>query len=261
MKTYDLTTFEQFLDYCTGREYGCGHTVYRGVTNATDHRLIPSVGRIKRLQEDQFYTLPQHERELLQAFKLRAIGAISIEPKNDWEWLALAQHHGLPTRLIDWTFSPLIAAYFATLPKLDAQGDLAEPLAEWAGVYALHDCSYIAIEDHADPFAYDTPGLFFPPHVTPRISGQGGLFSIQPDPGQELQVSFEREDYRTITLFRFSRDTAKDIQKKLYLLGIRQSLLFPDLDGFSMELKVRYLLSDCYMADHSFNDSFDELTE
>jgi hypothetical protein len=199
--------------------------------------------------------LPQQERELLRAFKLRAVGVLSNEPKNDWEWLALAQHHGLPTRLLDWTFSPLIAAYFATIPRLNAQGDLIEPDAEFAGVYALHDCSYITTEDYVDPFACELPGLFFPPHVSPRISGQGGLFSIQPDPTDELQISFETCEYRYITLFRFSKNIVNDIQKKLYLLGIRQSLLFPDLDDFATEIRMRDTLSDCYVADHCFNEN------
>jgi hypothetical protein len=259
MKTIDLTSFQEFIAHCTGQEYGCGHTVYRGVPDAEEHRLIPSVGRIKRLQTDSFYTIDQQEREILRSFKLRAIGVISVEPKNDWEWLALAQHHGLPTRLLDWTFSPLVAAYFASLPRLDKQGDLAEPAADWAGVYALHDCSYITTEDYPSPFDYDSPGLFFPPHVTPRISGQGGLFSIQPDPTEELHHSFERCEYRHITLFRFSRGVVKEIQKKLYLLGIRQSLLFPDLDGFAMEIRMRDTLSDCYVADHCFNDPLTEV--
>ena len=254
MKTIDIGTFEEFIELCTGDEYGCGHTVYRGVSDALNHCLVPSVGRIQHLQTDSIFTLEQHEREILKAFKLRAVGVISVEPKNDWEWLALAQHHGLPTRLLDWTMSPLVAAYFATLPKLDFHGNLAESTSDWAGVYALHDCSYITTEDHDDPIEYGSPGLFFPPHVSPRISGQGGLFSIQPQPAEELHITFETCDYRHITLFRFPKAIVKDIQKKLYLIGIRQSLLFPDLDGFAMEIRMRDILSDCYVSGHCFNE-------
>jgi FRG domain len=253
MDTIPVTSFGDLIARCSDEKCGCGHVVYRGVSDVKNQRLIPSVGRVARYSQGSLYTIQQHERELLTTFKLRSAGSLHIMPKNDWEWLALAQHHGLPTRLLDWTFSPLIGAYFSTLPKLDAAGELREPEAETAGLYALHDCSYITVEDHPDPLSVQQPGLFFPPHVSPRISGQGGLFSIQPNPTEDLQLSFETCEYRWIRLFTFSRDVAQEIQKTLYILGIRQSLLFPDLDGFATEIRMRDTLADCYVSDHCFD--------
>ena len=256
METVVLNSLQEFIQQCSGHECGCGHVVFRGVTDADKHKLIPSVGRIDHFRNDSSMTLAQHERDILHSFKLRARGVLNPTPSDDWEWLALAQHHGLPTRLLDWSISPLIALYFATQPKLDAITGAIQPIqADYVGVYALHDCSYISTSEssNADPFAFPTPGVFIPPHVTPRISGQGGLFTIQPNPAEELQESFETCDYRWIRQFRFTRDVATSIQKQLYQLGIRQSLLFPDLDGFSLELRMRHNLSDCYVPDHCFD--------
>lgn len=252
METIPTDSFEDLIAHCTDEGCGCGHVVYRGVTDVKNHLLIPSVGRVERYSKDSDYTIHQHERELLNTFKLRSVGSLRVEPKNDWEWLALAQHHGLPTRLLDWTFSPLIGAYFATVPKLGPTGKLMEPEADTAGLYALHDCSYITIEDYPDPLTVEQPGLFFPPQVSPRISGQGGLFSIQPNPTEELQKSSEKCKYRWIKLFTFSRAVAQEIQSTLYILGIRQSLLFPDLDGFAAEIRMRDTLAECYVSDHCF---------
>lgn len=253
MQTIEVKSLQEFIGHCTGANCGCGHVVYRGVTNAERDKLIPSVGRIAAYTKDPLYSLVEHEREILHAFRLRAVGVLRSAPASEWEWLALAQHHGLPTRLLDWSVSPFIALYFATQPRLSSTtGEIEPPLAERAAVFALHDCSYISTADSVDPLTYDKPGLFIPPHVTPRISGQGGLFTIQPDPSQEFQQVFETCDYRWIRQFTFRRDVVSTMQRELFQLGIRQSLLFPDLDGFALELRIRHNLSDCYVADHCF---------
>ena len=252
MQIIQIDSFNDFIGRCTGEEFGCGHVVYRGVQDASKHKLIPSVGRVDRFKHDDVtgLTAEQHEKEILHAFRLRAAALVSPIPKGKWEWLALAQHHGLPTRLLDWTVSPLVALYFATEPTIDARtGALNHPEAEYAGVYALHDCSYMNLRENRNPFTCKKSGIVLPPHVTPRITGQGGVFTIQPDPAEELQHSFESKDDETrwIKLYRFDTDLVREIQRTLHLLGIRRSLLFPDLDGIAREIKVRHNLADCYV--------------
>ncbi|WP_171393668.1 type I restriction-modification system subunit M [Vibrio mediterranei] len=85
------------------------HTVYRGIKDE-DFKLEPSIMRLGYTDEDE---LIKAEKRLFKAFKQQALPHLEYTPKNDWEWLALAQHHGLPTRLLDWSKNPLIALYFA----------------------------------------------------------------------------------------------------------------------------------------------------
>ena len=85
-------------------------TVYRGVKDAS-YDLVPKVGR-KDLKWNH-KSVKDAEKYMLTLFKQRAISFLTFSPRNDWEWLALAQHYGLPTRLLDWSRNPLVAAYFA----------------------------------------------------------------------------------------------------------------------------------------------------
>jgi len=84
--------------------------LFRGVTRSDAHTLIPSVAR--DWKEDTFPLLNLEER-LLADFKRRALPWLTLfHPRNEWEWMMLAQHHGVPTRLLDWTKNPLTALFW-----------------------------------------------------------------------------------------------------------------------------------------------------
>ncbi|UCD52667.1 MAG: FRG domain-containing protein [Phycisphaerales bacterium] len=100
---------DSLLEYVKFLESECQEAdiLFRG-QRREDHVLLPRIARL-RLKKHVLGT----EREMLHDFKRQAIPYLQISPENDWEWLAAAQHHGMATRLLDWTWNPLAALWFS----------------------------------------------------------------------------------------------------------------------------------------------------
>ncbi len=251
MKVIQINSFEELIAKFQHNDYCCGHVIFRGVKDQT-HLLIPSVGRLASYQGKPLSELQVHEEHILQLFRHRAYGELQKIPHNDWVWLALAQHHNLPTRLLDWTYSPLVAAFFATEPSLGSDGTINELPANGGAIYVLHDCSFIdAYTETGNPFDIHEHRIVYAPVVTNRIAGQGGVFTIHPDPREELQIGFEKDNEprspQWVHKLVFSKEVGTQIQKALYFLGIREGGIYPDLDGFSKDIKTRFVLGECHI--------------
>lgn len=243
MEIIQITSFEDLVKRLQENGHFDGPIIYRGVKDEKAAPLIPSVGRLTRYAHCTLDELVEHEKSLLNLFRHRAYSELPRIPHNDWIWLALAQHHGLSTRLLDWTYSPLVAAFFATEPELHHDGKFKTLPDSGGAIYVLHDEDYIdAYTSTESPFEIREHRIVYSPVVTNRIAGQGGLFTIQPDPREEFQIGFERNgnSSRWVHKLTFSKPVAIEIQKALYVLGIRKGSIFPDLDGFAADTNIRF---------------------
>lgn len=205
----------------------------------------------------------QHsERHLLRNFKKYALRNV-VEHDSFWYWLSVAQHHGLPTRLMDWTFSPYVALHFVTasLELYDRDGviwclnynkvheELPDSLhqllrKEGADIFTIDMLSHIQSLPEFDGLA-DSPFvvLMEPPSIDDRIINQYALFSVVSDATVSLNHWLEKRPdmYRKLII---DHSLKWEIRDKLDQANINERVLFPGLNGLSHWLRRQYVQSD-----------------
>lgn len=177
-----------------------------------------------------------------------------------WNWLALAQHHGLPTRLLDWSFSPYVALHFTTADteRYDLDGvlwcvdyhriheglppGLRDLLArEGSQVFTAEMLSVAAASlDRLDALSEEPFALFLePPSLDDRIVNQFALFSLMSSPATRLDRWLESRPglCRRIVI---PAGLKWEVRDKLDQANLTERVLFPGLDGLSAWLKRYY---------------------
>jgi hypothetical protein len=221
MKIFTIDDFYIFLKTHTETSE---NLIYRGVKR-DDFELTPSVGRIRRKDGSQLTS--DDENRLLKVFKHRAFQFIKDYINDDLELLSIAQHHGLPTRLLDWTKNPLIAVYFAVEEAFKDE-DLLKT--EFSCIYIHTPKTKANLDSTFNPFEVDSVRRYIPKYWDARIIGQNGLFTVHNKPYEPWRP----DGLRKILIHYGIR---KEIKITLNRFGINPSTIYPDLDGIAKHVK------------------------
>ena len=219
-------------------KYSSPKWIFRGVSKYPDEKLMPGIARPGTRKDSgngrPGTVLPYdkaEEEKMFNEFKRLARPYFS-ESMTDLECLALARHHGMPTRLLDWTDSILVASFFALEP--------AGVGGTTPAVYALETDSFCVIDDNKDfdPFAPEHRGvaIYRPPHINPRIPAQQGLFTVHSQPGDSPQFSPDHLEVFTLP----TKPEAFRLKEALDYAGFNRASLFPDLDGLTRQIAWKH---------------------
>jgi hypothetical protein len=197
-----------------------------------------------------------HERHLLTSFRKYALRS-AVHGDWVWNWLSLAKHHGLPTRLLDWSYSPFVAMHFATHDIRSYDEDAAIWCVDYRRMNELLPAPLKKVLRDEDVNIFTTELLndvattlgqfdslskkdfvvfFEPPSLDERIVNQFALFSLPSSPTMSLQGLLEQVGgaYRRIII---PASLKWEIRDKLDQANITERVLFPGLDGLSQWLK------------------------
>lgn len=239
METHRISEVSKFLgliETIKGAEEMTGNHsdfVYRGQRQNWD--LHPKLARLvpegKRAKTEQI---------VLDEFRRTSLAFTPLRPEDDWDLLAIAQHHGLPTRLLDWTFSALAGLWFAV-----GEGPAVENNRAQNGVVYLFKTrveDFLQSQKSETPFSISKTWIYRPNAITARIPAQRGIFTVHRLMDNEHIIRFNKHNkfHERFVKFLIDPRSFDSIRKHLNGCGVNQATLFPDLVGLSAHLSWLY---------------------
>ena len=243
IETFYYETWGDFKQYCiaelfANNTFQRGKYIFRGQRDS-EWKLTPSFDRWflrfssggkKRIETAQL---------LLKFFKKECegldLGITGSEWTNEAQVLALGQHYGLPTRLLDWSESPYIAAFFA-FNEAVLNGETTDHVAVWA----LNTNDEIWTEERGIAVV-DVPFIL----GNIRLRNQAGKFTLSKTPFESLEEYVDYFDDDSVALWKFVIPAEQAVRAiaDLDAMGINHSRVYPELVGYASAAKMRTILT------------------
>lgn len=211
---------------------GRSRWIYRGHSKSS-YKLLPSIGRLLGNKFSTAQELHSYEKDIFSEFLIRNYSR--FRESNSLVNLAIAQHHGLLTRMLDWTYSPLIGLFFAIEDESLYHEEGALYAYQQENGYNQFPQEFVNSPLNEESYKNADYYFVYAPDLTPRISNQQGVFQIFKEPAQEFKGVFN------LHKIVVKSESKSKIKKQLFRLGISYDTIYPELDGLTKTIMYNNL--------------------
>ena len=234
IKEKAIESLEEFIAYL--KPVSANRRLFRG--HNFDESLLPQIIILAQKKKIKPNDLNKIEKRMLERFRKESIPLLTEKRVfSDMELLSIAQHHGMPTRLLDWTANPLAGLWFAM--QFDSLKDM-ESAKKRKAVWMIEDPKEIAVDEITDIFSLAETSFFKPPHLDRRIAAQSAWFSIyRHNKEQYLPIEKQSKFKRKLTKFTIDNQFFQSIREDLRMLNVNHFTMFPDLSGLCLDIQAK----------------------
>jgi|694.fasta_scaffold63509_3 hypothetical protein len=223
IETITITTLTEFTSFIETKCLG-EYMLFRG--QSQDWDLLPKIARITPKKGNSILDM---ETSMLDDFKRLAKPYLKNIPTNEWEWLGLAQHHGMATRLLDWSTNPLAALWFAVKEQSKKHSGVV-----WIFDAPEEDILMAKAVPTINPYISSRTKVFQPELSSVRIQSQNGWFTVHKYIKETKKfIPFQKNirNNKFLKKIIIPSDHFYKLRFQLDRMGVNRLSLFPDLEG------------------------------
>jgi hypothetical protein len=227
--TIQINSVGDFIDKVNSLDYP-KYLIFRGENQEFETPLTPKIARLSKFYKESSEFAIKLELQFLNWFKTESPQFLTQKLNSDIEYLILGQHHGLATRLLDFTLNPLVALYFAVEDECKKEDGFVYVVDDMLWDISENDLLFSSLDKIIDNLESDYH-FFVPVNSMKRISSQSGVLAIAKDASKSVT------NLRVI--YKIKGTDKPKIKSMLYKINIHKGSLFQDLDSLCESLQYR----------------------